>query len=73
MAYKKTEPHIPLACKKVEKVRLRNNPKLINGIHLEIKALKKFDHPNIIKLYFSLETEKEFIMIMELANGGSLL
>jgi serine/threonine protein kinase len=34
--------------------------------------MKKFEHPNIIKLYDSFETPKEIYLIQEYVSGVSL-
>lgn len=39
----------------------------------EVDILKSFNHPNIIKLYEVLETEKVLFLIMEHASGGEVL
>ena len=38
----------------------------------EIEILKKLNHPNIVKLYDVIYTEKYFLLIQELVNGISL-
>jgi serine/threonine protein kinase len=38
----------------------------------EIQVMKKFEHPNVIKLYDSFETPKEIYLIQEYVSGVSL-
>jgi serine/threonine protein kinase len=38
----------------------------------EIRALKLLRHPHIVQLYDILETQDEYILIMEYVNGGEL-
>lgn len=39
----------------------------------EIKIMRKFDHPNIIKLHSVYETEQSIYMVIDALSGGSLL
>lgn len=34
--------------------------------------MKKLDHPNLVKLYETYETETEIYLIMEYCEGGEL-
>ena len=38
----------------------------------EIKILKKLDHPNIIKLYTTIDTGKQVVLVMEYIGKTSL-
>jgi serine/threonine protein kinase len=38
----------------------------------EIQIMKKFEHPNIVRLYDSFETLKEIYLIQEYISGVSL-
>lgn len=38
----------------------------------EIEALRKLDHPNIIKLFEIYEDETSFYLVQELVKGGEL-
>jgi hypothetical protein len=55
------------ACKCMDKVDHEKNTLL-----KEIEILKKLDHPNIVKLYETLESEDTLFLIMELCHGGDL-
>lgn len=39
----------------------------------EVKILKRFRHPNVVKLYETFESDKHIIVVMELWAGGDLL
>lgn len=39
---------------------------------MEINLMKKLDHPNLVKLYETYETETEIYLIMEYCEGGEL-
>lgn len=38
----------------------------------EITLMKELDHPNLVKLYETYETEKEIYLVMEFCEGGEL-
>ena len=41
------------------------------SVRREIKLMKRLDHPNIAKLYDTVETESKVILVMEYVGGGS--
>ncbi len=41
-------------------------------MNLEIELLKRFDHPNIVKLYDTLFTKNNVYMVTEFCEGGDL-
>ena len=41
------------------------------SVRREIKLMKRLDHPNIAKLYDTIETESKVILVMEYVGGGS--
>ena len=45
---------------------------LINQLRREIRIMYSLNHPYIIKLYNHFEDEKNFYLILQLAEGGSL-
>jgi serine/threonine protein kinase len=45
----------------------------VEEIYKEAKALKKLDHPNIIKLYHAILWKNFVVLIMEFVAGGELL
>ena len=61
------------ATKRIAKQTIYEEPYLENYIDNEIIILKQINHQNIIKLY-DIKVSKEYIyLVMEYANGGSLL
>lgn len=39
----------------------------------EVRILKRFRHPNVVKLYETFESNKHIVVVMELCAGGDLL
>lgn len=61
------------ATKRIPRQTIYEEPYLKNYIENEIIILKQINHPNIIKLY-DIKVSNEYIyLVMEYANGGSLL
>lgn len=54
-----------------DKVKL-NNPEKKKSVTREINLLQKLDHPNIVKFYESIDTNKTINLVMEHAKGKSL-
>ena len=48
------------------------SPKDLQNFKKEISILKKFNHPNIIKIYNIIEDESNYYIIMEYASKGEL-
>lgn len=44
----------------------------VEEIYKEAQALKKFDHPNIVKLYHAILWKNFVVLIMEYVPGGEL-
>ena len=38
----------------------------------EVRIMKTLDHPNIVKLFQVIETEKTLYLVMEYASGGEV-
>jgi len=45
----------------------------LDALRKEIDAMRRLDHPNIVKLYEIFEDEESIHMIMELCTGGELV
>lgn len=61
-----------VAVKSINKEFLRDeNHK--QKILLENKILKKFRHPNVVKLFETFEMPKHIVYVMEICAGGDLL
>ncbi|CAF0810215.1 unnamed protein product, partial [Didymodactylos carnosus] len=68
----KLAKHIPtgkeVAIKIIDKTQL--NPTSLQKLFREVKIMKGLDHPNIVKLFEVIETEKTLYLVMEYASGG---
>jgi MAP/microtubule affinity-regulating kinase len=66
--------HIPtgreVAIKIIDKAQL--NPTSLQKLFREVKIMKGLDHPNIVKLFEVIETEKTLYLVMEYASGGEV-
>ncbi|KAJ3096413.1 hypothetical protein HDU97_005910 [Phlyctochytrium planicorne] len=66
-------------CKTRKKVALKiihkstiRKAKHIKRVTREVRILKLLNHPNIVKLYDFVETEKDIVLVMEYVGGGEL-
>ncbi|CAF4410655.1 unnamed protein product [Rotaria socialis] len=70
----KLAKHIPtgreVAIKIIDKTQL--NPTSLQKLFREVKIMKGLDHPNIVKLFEVIETEKTLYLVMEYASGGEV-
>lgn len=60
-----------LAIKVYEKYKLMELQRKKSVIR-EINALRKLNHPNIMKLYDVIDTPKQLYLVMEYVNGQML-
>ena len=60
-----------VAVKIISKDKFKNNH-ILEKLQREIKILKRFNHPHLIKLYEYIPTSKEIYVIEEYAQGGEL-
>jgi len=60
-----------VAVKIYEKYRIAD-PQRKTSVNREIKLLQRLQHDNIVKLYDTIDTQKQLFLIMELARGRSL-
>ncbi len=56
----------------VFKEKILSNASRKRSVTREINLLKKLDHPNIVKLYESIDTRKSLNLVMEHVEGISL-
>uniref|UniRef100_A0AAZ1XMW8 non-specific serine/threonine protein kinase n=1 Tax=Oreochromis aureus TaxID=47969 RepID=A0AAZ1XMW8_OREAU len=63
--------HIPtgreVAIKIIDKTQL--NPSSLQKLYREVRIMKILNHPNIVKLFEVIETEKTLYLVMEYASG----
>lgn len=59
-----------VAVKIIDKTQL--NPTSLQKLFREVSVMKNLNHPNIVKLFEVIETEKTLYLIMEYASGGEV-
>uniref|UniRef100_A0AAQ5ZI86 MAP/microtubule affinity-regulating kinase 3 n=1 Tax=Amphiprion ocellaris TaxID=80972 RepID=A0AAQ5ZI86_AMPOC len=59
-----------VAIKIIDKTQL--NPTSLQKLFREVKIMKILNHPNIVKLFEVIETEKTLYLVMEYASGGEV-
>ena len=59
-----------MAIKIIDKTQL--NPSSLQKLFREVRIMKHLDHPNIVKLYQVIETDKTLYLVMEFASGGEV-
>ncbi|KAI8371684.1 kinase-like domain-containing protein [Radiomyces spectabilis] len=60
------------AIKTIHKGRILRHPRVQSSIEREIGVLKFIDHPNIVRLEATMETEHMLCIVLEYAKGGEL-
>ncbi|XP_077283664.1 serine/threonine-protein kinase MARK2-like isoform X2 [Arctopsyche grandis] len=70
----KLAKHVPtgkeVAIKIIDKTQL--NPGSLQKLFREVRIMKMLDHPNIVKLFQVIETERTLYLVMEYASGGEV-
>ncbi|KAK9294332.1 hypothetical protein QLX08_011010 [Tetragonisca angustula] len=70
----KLAKHVPtgkeVAIKIIDKTQL--NPGSLQKLFREVRIMKMLDHPNIVKLFQVIETDKTLYLVMEYASGGEV-
>ncbi|XP_042242817.1 MAP/microtubule affinity-regulating kinase 3-like isoform X14 [Homarus americanus] len=70
----KLAKHVPtgkeVAIKIIDKTQL--NPGSLQKLFREVRIMKILDHPNIVKLFQVIETDKTLYLVMEYASGGEV-
>ncbi|XP_078418592.1 MAP/microtubule affinity-regulating kinase 3a isoform X8 [Cetorhinus maximus] len=59
-----------VAIKIIDKTQL--NPTSLQKLFREVRIMKCLNHPNIVKLFEVIETEKTLYLVMEYASGGEV-
>ncbi|KAJ5077451.1 protein kinase [Anaeramoeba ignava] len=62
-----------VAVKIIDKKAYAQNSDSLNRLQIELNALKLIDHPNIVKLYETVNTKKYFYIVTEYVANGELL
>lgn len=62
--------HKEVAVKVIDKTVL--NEACLKKLHREVEVMKMLDHPNIIKLYEVIESERRIYLVIEFAQNGEL-
>lgn len=70
----KLAKHIPtmkeVAIKIIDKTAL--NPSSLKKLSREVTIMKMLDHPNIVKLYEVIDSQRTLYLVMEYASGGEV-
>ncbi|XP_067682250.1 serine/threonine-protein kinase MARK2-like isoform X38 [Haliotis asinina] len=70
----KLAKHVPtgreVAIKIIDKTQL--NPSSLQKLFREVRIMKVLDHPDIVKLFEVIETEKTLYLVIEYASGGEV-
>lgn len=70
----KLAKHIPtmkeVAIKIIDKTAL--NPSSLKKLFREVTIMKMLDHPNIVKLYEVIDSQRTLYLVMEYASGGEV-
>jgi serine/threonine protein kinase/tetratricopeptide (TPR) repeat protein len=67
------ESDTPIAIKVLLQEALLLDPQLLERLKREGEALRRLNHPNIVKMLDLIELENEYAIILEYVEGGSLL
>jgi len=54
-------------------VKSKLDEETLKKVYREVRIMKELNHPNIIRLYEVIETEKVLFLVMEYASGGEVL
>ncbi|NWZ56266.1 HUNK kinase, partial [Haliaeetus albicilla] len=69
--------HIPtgekVAIKVIDKRKAKQDSYVLKNMKREPRIHQMIKHPNVVRLYETLETDNSYYMVMELCHGGDLL
>jgi protein-serine/threonine kinase len=68
----KKDGSVQVAIKLIRRDSLGSNPSRLPKIYREISILRELSHPNIVRLYEMVETDRHIGIILEYASGGEL-
>lgn len=63
---------LPIAVKWLKPELIADNPQLIERFHREGDMLRQLSHPNIVKVYSTIEQDNNHYIVMEYVGGGTL-
>ncbi|KAI9677172.1 MAG: hypothetical protein M1829_002746 [Trizodia sp. TS-e1964] len=63
---------VEVAIKLIRRETLGSNPSRLPKIYREISILREISHPNIVRLFEMVETDRHIGIILEYASGGEL-
>ncbi|KAI9318237.1 kinase-like domain-containing protein [Dichotomocladium elegans] len=66
------ETGIEYAIKMINKARIANDPRVKSSIEREVAVLKFVDHPSIVQLEATMETDQHICIVMQYAHGEEL-
>ncbi|KAL6052966.1 Serine/threonine-protein kinase KIN2 [Balamuthia mandrillaris] len=71
----KLATHVLTGEKVAVKIILKSklDPETLKKVYREVRIMKLLNHPNIIRLYEVIETDKVLFLVMEYASGGEVL
>ena len=61
-----------VAVKALRKELIARMPELVDRFHKEGEALRRLNHPNIVKVLTTIEQDGQYYIVMEYVEGGSL-
>lgn len=63
---------LPIAVKWLKPELITDNPQLIERFHREGDILRQLNHPNIVKVYSTIQDGENHYIVMEYLSGGNL-
>jgi len=67
-----TDTGQPVAVKELKREVLQQDPEIVRRFQLEGEALRRLNHPNIVKMLAAADVNDTHYLIMEYVEGGSL-
>lgn len=64
--------NVPVAVKELKQEVIQQDPEIVRRFHLEGEALRRLNHPNIVKMLGADEVNHTHYLVMEYVGGGSL-
>src|SRR5262245_31992947 len=67
-----SDTHVSVAIKALKPEIIEDDPDLLLRFNREGEALRRLDHPNIVKMLAAVEEQDRHYIVMEYVPGGSL-